>query len=217
MNSVAAILLAAGRSERMGAFKPLLSFGDKTVIETCIDHLQEGGVETIVVVLGHRANLMREHLQGLNLSFAFNPDPESEMSASIACGARQLPRETRAVLIALADHPAVGPEVISTIINCWSAGAKLVIPEYGGRGGHPVLVDVGFRDELLQLAPEHGLRSLFDAHRAQVQRIPVSSPFIARDMDTWDDYSALHEDVFGMAPPPDSASRLRPSIDWTKH
>jgi molybdenum cofactor cytidylyltransferase len=217
MNSVAAILLAAGRSERMGAFKPLLPFGDKTVIETCIDHLREGGVETIVVVLGHRANLMKKHLQDLNLSFACNPDPESEMSASIACGARQLPRETKVVLIALADHPAVGAEVISTIINCWKAGAKLVIPEYGGRGGHPVLVDVGFRDELLHLDPEHGLRSLFDGHRTQVQRIPVSSPFIARDMDTWDDYSALHEDVFGMAPPPDSASRLRPSNNATKH
>src|SRR5881628_2666599 len=70
MNSVAAILLAAGRSERMGAFKPLLPFGDKTVIETCIDHLRKGGVETIVVVVGHQGNLIREHLQDLNLSFA---------------------------------------------------------------------------------------------------------------------------------------------------
>ena len=218
MNSVAAILLAAGRSERMGAFKPLLPFGNKTVIETCIDHLRKGGVETIVVVVGHQANLIREHLQDLNLSFAFNPDPESEMSASIACGAKQLPREAGAVLIALTDHPAVSPEVINTIINCWKkAGAKLVIPEYGARGGHPVLVDLGFRDQLLQLDPERGLRSLFNAHRAQVQRIPVGSPFIARDMDTWDDYRVLHEDVFGMPPPPDAASRLHPSNNATKH
>jgi molybdenum cofactor cytidylyltransferase len=217
MNSVAAILLAAGRSERMGAFKPLLPFGDKTVIETCIDHLSEGGVETIVVVVGHQANLIREHLQDLNLSFAFNPDPESEMSASIACGAKQLPREAGAVLIALTDHPAVSPEVISTIINCWRGGAKLVIPEYDARGGHPVLVDLGFRDQLLQLDPERGLRSLFDAHRAQVQRIPVASPFIARDMDTWNDYRVLHEDVFGMPPPPDSAFLLHPSNNATKH
>ena len=218
MNSVAAILLAAGRSERMGAFKPLLPFGNKTVIETCIDHLRKGGVETIVVVVGHQANLIRAHLQDLNLSFAFNPDPESEMSASIACGAKQLPREAGAVLIALTDHPAVSPEVIITIINCWKkAGAKLVIPEYDARGGHPVLVDLGFRDPLLQLDPERGLRSLFDAHRAQVQRIPVGSPFIARDMDTWDDYRVLHEDVFGMPPPPDAASRLHPSNNATKH
>ena len=218
MNSVAAILLAAGRSERMGAFKPLLPFGNKTVIETCIVHLRKGGVETIVVVVGHQANLIRAHLQDLNLSFAFNPDPESEMSASIACGAKQLPREAGAVLIALTDHPAVSPEVIITIINCWKkAGAKLVIPEYDARGGHPVLVDLGFRDQLLQLDPERGLGSLFDAHRAQVQRIPVGSPFIARDMDTWDDYRVLHEDVFGMPPPPDAASRLHPSNNATKH
>ena len=81
-----------------------------------------------------------------------------------------------------------------------------MIPEYGGRGGHPVLVDLGFRDQLLQLDAEHGLRALFDAHRTQVQRIPVSSPFIARDMDTWDDYRALLEDAFGLEQLSDSAS-----------
>ena len=60
MNPCSAILLAAGRSSRMGAFKPLLPFGNKTVIECCIDALREGGVETIVVVLGHRADDVRK-------------------------------------------------------------------------------------------------------------------------------------------------------------
>ena len=63
-DSVAAILLAAGQSKRMGAFKPLLPFGNKTVIECCIDYLREGGVETIVVVLGHRADEVRKSISG---------------------------------------------------------------------------------------------------------------------------------------------------------
>src|ERR1051325_11777549 len=83
VNHVAAILLAAGQSRRMGAFKPLLPFGNKTVIECCINYLQEGGIETIVVVLGYRADELRRHLAGRDVIFALNPDPNSEMGASI--------------------------------------------------------------------------------------------------------------------------------------
>src|SRR5918997_407267 len=75
--SCTAILLAAGQSKRMGAFKPLLPFGNKTVIECCIDYLRDGGVETIVVVLGHRAEDIRRQVSGV--TFAVNPDPDSEM------------------------------------------------------------------------------------------------------------------------------------------
>jgi molybdenum cofactor cytidylyltransferase len=80
-------------------------------------------------------------------------------------------------------------------------GARLIVPEYRGRGGHPVLLDGGFREELLMLDQERGLRALFDAHRGEVLRVPVSSPFVARDMDTWDDYRALYLEVFGVQPP----------------
>ena len=76
----------------------------------------------------------------------------------------------------------------------------LVQPEHEGRGGHPVLVDLGYRDELMTLDPRRGLRALFDAHRAAVRRVPVSSAYVARDMDTWEDYRRLHQDVFGVSP-----------------
>jgi molybdenum cofactor cytidylyltransferase len=200
--SVAAILLAAGRSERMGAFKPLLPFGDQTIVESCIDYLKRGGVETIVVVLGHRAEDVRKHLANSSVRFAVNPDPDSEMSASIACGVRELPPQAEATLIALVDQPAIPSEVVVTLVNEWkTTGGKLVVPEYQGRGGHPVLVDLSFREELLTLDPQLGLRALFDAHRADVRRVLVKSPFVARDTDTWDDYRALHKEVFGTEPP----------------
>jgi len=199
--NVAAILLAAGQSRRMGHFKPLLPFGEKTVIESCIDYLRRGGIATVVVVLGHRAEEMRESLSNLPVHFAVNPDAGSEMAASIACGVQALPGEYQAVLLAPADHPAIPDRVVSGLIEAWEASsAKLAVPEYGGRGGHPVLVDLSFRDELLNLDPERGLRALFDAHREQIVRVPVDTPFIARDMDTWEDYRKLHLDVFGTEP-----------------
>jgi len=200
MSEVSAILLAAGRSQRMGAFKPLLPFGKTTVIRSCIQSLRQAGVEDIVVVLGHRAEELQETLGDLRLQFALNPDATSEMGASIACGLRELPLDARAVLITLTDQPAVPPDVMRSIIAEWTSGERLVVPEFQGRGGHPVLVDLGLREELLNLDSSGGLRSFLKGHREHVRRLQVNSPFIAQDMDTWDDYRALHQQVFGVPP-----------------
>src|SRR5262245_28069217 len=110
---VAAILLAAGRSERMGAFKPLLPFGSTSVIQACIKYLKAGGIETIVVVLGHNADKLRQHVNDPSVVFAVNSDPDSEMSESIKCGVAMLPADVEATLIALVDHPAVPPDVVT--------------------------------------------------------------------------------------------------------
>lgn len=205
--SSAAILLAAGRSRRMGAFKPLLPFGRRTVVEACIGNLSDGGVEEIVVVLGHREREMRQRLGQLPLTFAVNTDAESEMGVSIARGVEGLGPAVETILIALCDQPAIPPEVIRFLLNERSrTGARLIVPQHEGRGGHPVLLDASFRRELLALDRERGLRALFEAHRREVLRLAVASPYVARDMDTWDDYHALHLEVFGVAPPPRPAS-----------
>jgi len=198
-NAVAAIILAAGRSERMGRFKPLLPFGQKTVIETCIDHMRGGGLETVVVVLGQgpRGDKLKAHLMNAEVVFAINSDPESEMSASIACGIHALPEGIQAVVINPVDHTAVPPQEVATLVSEWKHGARLVKPTWKGRGGHPVLVDLSFRDELLSLDPNGGLKTFFSDREAQVKRVAVNSNYIARDMDTWDDYAALHQKIFG--------------------
>jgi CTP:molybdopterin cytidylyltransferase MocA len=205
--SIAAILLAAGQSRRMGAFKPLLPFGDRTVVECCVRYLIEGGAERVVVVVGHRQEEMRASLSHLPVGIAVNADAESEMGVSIARGVEQLSMETKAILIALVDQPAIPPEVPQALINEWrQTGARLVVPSHAGSGGHPVLLDSTLREELLNLDREQGLRALFDAHRAEVVRVPVASPYIARDMDTWDDYSSLYEEVFAASPPVERSS-----------
>ncbi|HKO46052.1 MAG TPA: nucleotidyltransferase family protein [Pyrinomonadaceae bacterium] len=200
MKDVVAIILAAGRSRRMGQFKPLLPFGDSTAIDHCIDNLRRGGVESIVVVAGHRAADLQNHLQSASVVFAVNPEPDSEMSESVACGVSQIPSSAKAILITPVDHPAVPAAVVARIIESWQEGAGLVVPTWDGHGGHPVLVDTAFRKELLSLAPGSGLRGLFRSHPGQVTRLSVESSYIARDMDTWDDYVSLHKDVFGVPP-----------------
>ncbi|MDQ3653113.1 MAG: nucleotidyltransferase family protein [Acidobacteriota bacterium] len=202
MNNVAAILLAAGRSSRMGAFKPLLPFGDRTVSEACVENLRAAGVEEIIVVIGHRAAEMRERLCHLNIKFAVNDAAGSEMGVSIARGVEQVSEAARTLIVALVDQPAIPPDVIRYLIaERLRTGAPFIVPQWNGRGGHPVLIDLGYRDQLLRLDAERGLRALFDAHRDRVRRVAVNSPYVARDMDVWEDYRALHEEIIG-APPP---------------
>lgn len=210
VEDIAAIILAAGRSERMGAFKPLLPFGPKTVIETCIENMRSGGVETVVVVVseGPRAEALKTQLQNSAVTFAINPDPASEMSYSIACGVRALPDGFQAVLINPADYAAVPGEVVRQLIGEWQQGARLVKPTWNDRGGHPVLIDLKFRDQLLNLDPAGGLKRFFVDHEMQVRRVAVASNYVARDMDTWDDYLALHQEVFGGAAPEMTRKRI---------
>ncbi len=200
--NIAAILLAAGRSRRMGAFKPLLPFGGVCVAEACVASLRAGGAGRVVVVVGHRGAEVRAalaHLEGL--SFAVNEAEGSEMGVSVARGVEALSDAAEAVLVALVDQPAVPPSEIERLVEARRrTGARLVLPEWEGRGGHPLLVDLSLREELLNVVPEKGLRALLDAHRAEVLRVPAASPYIARDMDTWEDYAALHTEIFGSAP-----------------
>lgn len=207
---VAAIILAAGRSQRMGAFKPLLPFGASTIVETSIEQMRSADIQTIVVVIGEgpSAEKLEVHLRNSNVILAVNPDPFSEMSASIACGIRALPEGLGAVVINPVDHAAVPAEVVSRLVHEWKQGAHLVKPTWKQRGGHPVLIDLNFADELLNLDSRGGLKAFFSAHRAQVRRVEVNSKYIARDMDAWDDYAALHQEIFG-----DPAPQLPPEGD----
>ena len=84
---IAAVLLAAGRSRRMGAFKPLLPFGGSSVVEACVANLRAACVREVVVVVGHRAEEVRAALDGLSfVRFALNDEPGSEMGVSVARG-----------------------------------------------------------------------------------------------------------------------------------
>lgn len=197
----------------MGAFKPLLPFGrHSTVAETCIANLREAGIEHVVVVVGHRAEEMQRRLGDSNVSFAINREAESEMNVSIRRGVETLPEGAIDVLIHLVDLPGVSAETIREIVDAPAAvegEPRLIVPEHGGRGGHPVLIDFAFREELLRLDAAKGLRSLFDANRHLVRRLPIASPYTVRDIDTREDYLRLHKEIFGFAPPSERANTTR--------
>ena len=204
---VCAVLLAAGQSRRMGAFKPLLPFGDSTVINSCVSYLRRAGIESIVVVLGHRQDEVQKQLADQPLLFAVNNHAKSEMATSIRLGVERVPSSAAAALVALTDQPAVPEFVVTELIDQWRNGAKIIKPEFEGRGGHPVLIDLVYGTELMHLPEQGGLKTFMKAHEGEVCRVPVDTPFIARDMDTWDDYLTLHQEVFGVLPAGESLRR----------
>ena len=186
----------------MGAFKPLLEFPrGRTVVEACIENLRGGGVEEIVVVVGHRAAEMSDALAHLGVRVALNAEAASEMSVSLERGASLVSETAESILVALADQPAIPPGAIGYILEARRrTGAPLIVPTWEGRGGHPVLLDARFRAALGRLDPRRGLRGLFEEHEAETLRLPVASPYVVRDMDTWEDYHALYGEIFGSAP-----------------
>ncbi|HXG63809.1 MAG TPA: nucleotidyltransferase family protein [Blastocatellia bacterium] len=189
---ISAILLAAGESRRMGRFKQLLPFAGKTFVECCVDNLLASHVGEIIVVTGHRADDVRDALGNRPVRFAHNPDYLSGMSSSVKCGMQALSPDVRAVLVALVDQPQIGPEIINQIIAAYESNRPLiVVPDYEGRKGHPVLFDAGLKGEILAMDPVQGLRQVVHAHTDQTLRIAIASDAVLTDFDYPEDYARL--------------------------
>lgn len=189
---ITAILLAAGESRRMGQLKQLLPFGSKTVIETCLDALLASKADHVMVVLGHRADEIGRCLESLPVTCVVNPDYREGMSSSVKAGVQRLPPQTQAAMIALVDQPLVPSSVMDEIVDAYrSTSKKIVVPEFGGRSGHPVVIDMSYRDEILAVSPQAGLRELIYRHWDDVLKLPVQTDAVIDNMNTWEDYQRL--------------------------
>jgi len=189
---ITGVLLAAGESRRMGDFKQLLPLGEKTFVEHCVDQLLASGVGELIVVTGHREWDVRQALGGRPVRFAHNADYRSGMASSIKCGIRAASEKARAFLIALVDQPQIQAETIRHLIQVFDQGqARIVIPRYDERNGHPILLDERLRDEILNMSEEDGLRQIVRAHESEIQRIDVSSRAVVDDCDLPEDYDRL--------------------------
>jgi len=195
---ISAILLAAGESRRMGEFKQLLPFGNKTFVEQCVDILKETKVGEIIVVTGHRDAEIRRVLGDRNVKYAHNPDYRLGMATSIKCGVRAVSIGSQAFLIALVDQPQIKAETISRIIEEYKKMApKIVVPTNDGRRGHPILLDASLKDDILQLDPEEGLRQLVHQHSESITSVDVSSRTVLEDCDFPEDYRRIIRDLEG--------------------
>lgn len=189
MKGVCAIVLAAGESTRMGSPKMLLSYNGMTVIEQVISNVLAAGVSDVMIVLGSGREEIVRGIAKYPVLHCYNDNYKNGMLSSVQCGFASLPEHSRAALIMPGDQPMIGPREISRVIMSWKASGKgIVMPVYNSRRGHPLIVDIKYRDEVLALPTEEGLRSLADHHPDDVLEAETDDPSVLRDIDTREDY-----------------------------
>ena len=194
---VAAIVLAAGMSTRMGGDVPkqLLPWGRHTVVQEVLDTLVRAGIpaSTIWVVVGHARLAVEGAVAGYGVQTVFSPDyVTGEMLASLQAGLQALPPACAGALIALADQPQMQVAVVVEVLKAFAAGGRrqIVIPSYAMRRGHPVILPRWLWPEILTLAAGDTLRTVLDRHADANQYVLVDTPTILADVDTPAQYAA---------------------------
>ena len=189
MSGTAAILLAAGRSRRMGTCKQLLPLGDSTVIGRCLETLLAGGASEIVVVVSEEGEAVADAIRDYPVRFVINTNEYGDMASSIRAGRDALAPGSDGVLVALCDYPLVLPETVSSLLECRTASpAGFIIPRYEGRNGHPLVIS---RELLNELTAGLTLRDIISANRERVVYLDTADPGILIDMDTPEDYRRI--------------------------
>ena len=190
---ISAIVLAAGRSVRMGQPKMLLPWGKTTVLGAIVKTLQGAGIGQIMVVTGAGRESVEAVCIEEGVSSIFNPAyADGEMLSSIQAGIRGLPPTVEAALIALGDQPRMQTQTLMSVLEAYEeSGAHLVVPSYQMRRGHPWLIHRSLWPELLQLEQSESSRDFLNRHAEEIRYTEVDSSTILEDMDTPLDYLKL--------------------------
>jgi len=191
-----AVVLAAGESRRMGTQKLLLPFGETTVVEAVVAAALGSRADRVMAVLGADAGEVRRKLETSGISTTVNADYARGMLSSVQAGFKALGEDAEAAVVMLGDQPFLPTKVVDAVVGAYRASGKgIVIPVFRGRRGHPVLVDMKYRDEVLGLDPADGLRRLMRAHPGDVHEVEAGDADILRDMDTPEDYRSAQDGV----------------------
>ena len=187
--SVAAIVLAAGRSTRMGGPNKLLEMiSGKPLVRIAAEQALASRASPVVVVSGHERARVEAALAGLNVRLVHNPDYPQGLSTSVKTGLAALPPESEAAIVCLGDMPQVTSALIDRLIAAFDPerNALVVLPTFSGKRGNPVLWSRRFFPELIALEGDVGARHLIGAYPEVVTEVPVENAAAMVDIDTPD-------------------------------
>ncbi|MDR2421648.1 MAG: NTP transferase domain-containing protein [Oscillospiraceae bacterium] len=206
--NLAVIILAAGYSSRMSAFKPLLPVGGQSAVSRAASLAARAGVSRVTVVTGFRGRDVEAELRrsGHDVHTVYNARHDEGMMSSVRAGARALPRDVGAFFLLPVDCCAVSPDTLRRIAEALTPDAdRVILPLFRGGAGHPPLIPVRLLDGMEDFDGEGGMR----AYLAKFRRleIPVDDPGILEDMDTPADYARLLR-ALGLPTYPDERDAL---------
>ena len=191
---IAAVVLAAGKSSRMGRDKALLPFRGSTFLESIVSTLQSIPVDRIVVVLGYHADEIQAAIPLQKVvEVVVNPRYREGQTTSLLEGIYAVDSENlKGILLCLVDHPLISTDVVHMLQQAFrEKRPPVVIPTYQGRRGHPVIFSRALFEEFRTLAPQEGANQVARRHRAETLFVEVQDDAILRDVDTPADYEQL--------------------------
>ena len=190
--AVAAIVLAAGRSSRMGQHKLLLPLGGRPLVTYAVDAACGSGAYDVVVVVGHDAGEIAPALAGKRCRIAVNAAYADGMATSMQAGVRDLPANVAGVLILLADQPLVTSAMVDLMLAAATADSQAIhAATYGGKRGNPVYFPRALFGELLAVSGDEGGRSVVARHVDLLHLVPMPTAEAALDVDTPGEYERL--------------------------
>jgi len=184
---VAAIILAAGRSTRMGGPNKLLAeLTGKPLVRIVTEQALASKAQGVIVVTGHQADEVRKSLHGLKVTFVHNPDFAGGLATSVKAGISAVPDDADGAVICLGDMPLISAHLIDRLIEAFApdSGNLIAVPVSDGRRGNPVLWSRRFFSELMTLDGDIGARHLIAKHNEAVAEVPVEGPGAFLDIDT---------------------------------
>ncbi|MFO0763211.1 MAG: NTP transferase domain-containing protein, partial [Byssovorax sp.] len=195
--AVAAVVLAAGRSRRMGPENKLLVEVDGApMIARVVDVILATRARPVVIVTGHDADRVREALAGRDVVFAHNPRHDEGMSTSLKAGIAQLGEDLDGALICLGDMPRVRPAQIEALLGAFDPadGRAICVPVWDRRRGNPVLFAARYFPEMRLVEGDVGARSILERHTAEICYVPMDDRGVTLDIDTPEALVALHKE-----------------------
>ena len=196
----AAIMLAAGRSTRMGGPNKLLaSIAGKPLVRIAVEQALASRAEPVIVVTGHERGGVEAALSDLNVQLVHNPDYAQGLSTSLKAGLGALPDKVDSAIVCLGDMPQVTTALIDRLIATFDpkGNALVVVPTIGGKRGNPVLWSRQFFPELMRLDGDVGARHLIGANADVVAEVSVEDTGVLIDVDTPEALVAVRADMEG--------------------
>ena len=184
---IAAIVLAAGQSRRMGGPNKLLAdVGGKPMVRRSVEAVLASGAAPVVVVLGHQKEAVAASLEGLAVRLVDNPDFATGLSTSLKRGLAEVPEAADAALVCLGDMPFVTPAELGRLAAAFNPveGRAIVVPTRGGKRGNPVLFARRFFAEMQEVAGDSGAKHLIGAYPEAVAEVEMTGDGVLTDIDT---------------------------------
>ncbi len=189
MHIFSIIILAAGRSQRMGTVKQLLPWNNTNILQHVIDIAFSCHPTEVILVLGYKADEIQQHINRESLKIIINPEFQKGMSSSIKMAIPVVCASSKSVMFMLGDQPMVKKEVMELLLKRHFASEKgITLPIHNGIKGRPVILDKKYFTELETLVGDYGARQVIDRHPDDVLEIEVDDEGVLIDIDTPTDY-----------------------------